>query len=960
MDRKNKKKVLIIQENGHHAPNRDFRECFSLKRAIETYQVDADVWGKGHENFARPLKSIVDDYDAVISLENYDTGWHPDLSEIKIPKAFWCIDAHMGLERYLNFVKQNRFDLVFNSTRKFVHDFKPITSESIWLPNAYDSFLIDKLFNIPKTTPLGFCGNVVNRGQMIAYLKKRYGLKHDRMVIGQDMVRAVNSYQIHWNQNISVDINYRNFETLGCGTFLLTNYVPDLESLFNEDEHICVYRKKREVDEKLDFYLNHANERESMANRGNIHVKKHHTYINRAKTILKKLGVYDGKQLRAMLPSVVDRVTQNPINNRTFLYVIGENNKEMCITKDAGCSNRQLKAASEKNNIKSVPITVVTETLNYVSGGVRCIVEVLNRLAKRGYDVSCYVTQSDLKCEWLEIDFPVLPIKEFYKYKGIAISSYSPTAEMVARSNAIGKFYWVHSYEPKFPELTGRSDKWRIMSEASYRFDQLHYFTVSTYVKMILELIYGRKVLSPLVPGGVDIDLFKPGEKKDGPLKIMFLSREHRFRGAPEILRALNQVHDEGLDINAFVMGTPIDMGDLPHVHHPPLPQAEFAALLGEMDIFIHASHFEGLPLPPLEAMACGCAVIATDIGASDYLLDGFNAFVVPPKKPAKIAEAVRLLAADGEMRIRLQELGTQTVRRNYTWERTADRILEALAEGMACQNTNQDLATLQEPSLSVQAFNKAPPIIEDDTSAYLVSAIVSAYNSERFLRGCLEDLEAQTLADQLEIVIVNSGSQQNEEAIVRQFQKRYQNITYLKTEQRETVYQAWNRAIRIAKGKYLTNANTDDRHAPHALEYMTKILEVRPEIALVYADVWITENENDTYDHFTPSGKYQWRDFDPVTLIDQCYIGPQPMWRKRLHAKYGLFDDQLQSAGDWEFWLRIAKKEGFSHVPKLLGLYLNSPTSIEHRDPDLVNREIALIRHRYRQFYGLSATNGD
>ena len=135
----------------------------------------------------------------------------------------------------------------------------------------------------------------------------------------------------------------------------------------------------------------------------------------------------------------------------------------------------------------------------------------------------------------------------------------------------------------------------------------------------------------------------------------MFLSREHRFRGAPEILRALNQVHDEGLDINAFVMGTPIDMGDLPHVHHPPLPQAEFAALLGEMDIFIHASHFEGLPLPPLEAMACGCAVITTDIGASDYLLDGFNALVVPPKKPAKIAEAVRLLAADGEMRIRLR-----------------------------------------------------------------------------------------------------------------------------------------------------------------------------------------------------------------------------------------------------------------------------------------------------------------
>ena len=41
----------------------------------------------------------------------------------------------------------------------------------------------------------------------------------------------------------------------------------------------------------------------------------------------------------------------------------------------------------------------------------------------------------------------------------------------------------------------------------------------------------------------------------------------------------------------------------------------------------------------------------------------------------------------------------------------------------------------------------------------YLVSAIVSTYNSEKFIRGCLEDLENQTIADKLEIIVVNSGS---------------------------------------------------------------------------------------------------------------------------------------------------------------------------------------------------------
>src|SRR3972149_11679791 len=86
----------------------------------------------------------------------------------------------------------------------------------------------------------------------------------------------------------------------------------------------------------------------------------------------------------------------------------------------------------------------------------------------------------------------------------------------------------------------------------------------------------------------------------------------------------------------------------------------------------------------------------------------------------------------------------------------------------------------------------------------YIVSAIVSVYNCERFIRGCLEDLEAQTIADRVEIICVNSGSQQNEEAIIKEFQEKYDNIVYIKTTERETLYRAWNRGIKIARGKYI------------------------------------------------------------------------------------------------------------------------------------------------------------
>ena len=89
-------------------------------------------------------------------------------------------------------------------------------------------------------------------------------------------------------------------------------------------------------------------------------------------------------------------------------------------------------------------------------------------------------------------------------------------------------------------------------------------------------------------------------------------------------------------------------------------------------------------------------------------------------------------------------------------------------------------------------------------------------------MRGCLEDLENQTMRDRMEVVIVDSASPEAERAIVEEFQKKFDNIRYIRTEQRETLYSAWNRAVKVARGEYLTNANTDDRHAPEALAQLS------------------------------------------------------------------------------------------------------------------------------------------
>lgn len=230
----------------------------------------------------------------------------------------------------------------------------------------------------------------------------------------------------------------------------------------------------------------------------------------------------------------------------------------------------------------------------------------------------------------------------------------------------------------------------------------------------------------------------------------------------------------------------------------------------------------------------------------------------------------------------------------------------------------------------------------------YIVSAIVSVYNCERFIAGCLQDLEQQSIANKLEIVVVNSGSEENEEPIIKKFQEKFDNIVYIKTENRETIYQAWNRGIKAASGKYITNANSDDRHRKDAFEIMANELDNDNAIDIVYADDFVTEIENETFEKHTPTGHLNWPDFDRYQLLCGCFIGPHPMWRKGLHERFGYFDEILEVAGDYEFWLRVSANCKFKHIKEYLGLYMRNYNSAEHRRPELTSRETDNVINRY------------
>lgn len=274
-------KILIIQENGRHDKNRHFRECFCMQRSLVKLGYVCDVWGLGHENYNHQLN--FNSYDLIINLENYDqTNWIPDLNQIKCKKMLWAIDSHCrGNQVYANEFNKGDYDIILQATLDFVD------SNSVWFPNCYDDSLIKKT-EAQKQYDVGFCGNIVNRGSWLNLLEStNFSFKKDIFVIGDDMVQAINSYRVHFNANMSQDINYRNFETIGCATALLTNYNHQYEALgFKDGENCSLYHNSQDLLNKLELLIFDSQLRQKIENNGHELAKNKHTYDCRAQQLI--------------------------------------------------------------------------------------------------------------------------------------------------------------------------------------------------------------------------------------------------------------------------------------------------------------------------------------------------------------------------------------------------------------------------------------------------------------------------------------------------------------------------------------------------------------------------------------------------------------------------------------------------------------------------------------------------
>ncbi len=187
-----------------------------------------------------------------------------------------------------------------------------------------------------------------------------------------------------------------------------------------------------------------------------------------------------------------------------------------------------------------------------------------------------------------------------------------------------------------------------------------------------------------IIPSGFDPAVFRPEGRRDysGPLRIVTVGRRVRWKGLADLITGLNLVDRTRYPFELHVISQePLDLMQARFNVTIVKPSSEQELVEGFQwgDVYVHSSWFEGFGMPPLEAQACGLAVISTDCGGvSEFLRDRENCLLVPPREPHTLARAVERLAAHPEQARRLADMGLKTSQ-TFTWDKIAVNFEAAL-----------------------------------------------------------------------------------------------------------------------------------------------------------------------------------------------------------------------------------------------------------------------------------------
>lgn len=110
------------------------------------------------------------------------------------------------------------------------------------------------------------------------------------------------------------------------------------------------------------------------------------------------------------------------------------------------------------------------------------------------------------------------------------------------------------------------------------------------------------------------------------------------------------------------------------------VPESDMPFLINAAEALVHPSWCEGFGIPPVQAMSCGCPVLASNIGALVEVIGRESAIFFPPGEPEAMVTAMNKIVDDTSLKQKLRMSGIIRASK-YTWKATAEKTLPVLTE---------------------------------------------------------------------------------------------------------------------------------------------------------------------------------------------------------------------------------------------------------------------------------------
>jgi glycosyltransferase involved in cell wall biosynthesis len=194
-------------------------------------------------------------------------------------------------------------------------------------------------------------------------------------------------------------------------------------------------------------------------------------------------------------------------------------------------------------------------------------------------------------------------------------------------------------------------------------------------------------------PNGLNTQVFCPEPREhsvDAPVigTVCVLRRE---KNLGQLIEAFSQIRARSPGAKLLIVGSGPEESNLKAAgaHLGLADSATFLPSVSDVtramrniDIFVHPSLSEGMPNAVMEAMACGCAVVASRVGGTPDLIEhGVHGLLVQPGDAVGLAEQMAALIDQPELRLRIAKAGSERIRTEFSIEASCRR-LESIYQG--------------------------------------------------------------------------------------------------------------------------------------------------------------------------------------------------------------------------------------------------------------------------------------